>query len=680
MDSAQRRALGLVAVAAWLLIDSLRTAGPLLLDLSESGPAPAALAAVATAAGAALIAWIASETAKHLGHGGTVAFLISVVAVFRLALPVLSGTWLIGAGLYLLALALAAVVMTARVALGNGGGSALLAGTSLGAGAALAEQALLRTFDAPWRQDEWGWNALAVVAVLAIVNGIRCRDLEPAPSSRGWWAYGLYWAGLLFGFANLAWINVQADVRMSGGLILGMLGAVLGAHLASQSTALTVPLRVTILGLGAVAAAVAFLTTGTTAAIAIPVAAAAAALGAALAIRPADVAPAARFGATLVFIAAVLAPLALTTIDRFAEVPLAAEAVMAVTVIAVIIGGGVRGWDLARGTALGGVWLRVGVFTLLGAGLAGWTWNTYEQPRAFTMDFLTEPIAMTWNVHQGIAPTDQGGPAIRLDDIATEPRDGRRRHASRSRSRRPAGWRHRHGRVPRGRDPHGDRLRPGGKRPGGQRDSDVARPQRRTHHRVARGSRRPRALSARHRLHGSDLRVRTTVRRPGRCRGRAGGHPRLGAGWHRGGRGGCRSRRRAGNRGPRLLRPRHAGGRRVGCARSRLRHGRRRGDRRRRRHHRPCRDARRGRGRGDRGVRPRPADRQGHSTGACSTIPRTVTGPSRLPRQARAHRPPPRRRPARATARASLTPWRRLPCGAGAAPPRTPCRTATGRR
>ncbi|WP_084129401.1 hypothetical protein [Demequina sp. NBRC 110055] len=418
MDTAQRRALGVVAVAAWLLIDAVRTAGPLLLDLGEPRMTPALIAVVATAVGGAVLAWIAAEAGRHFGHGPTVGFVLIVVAVFRLALPVLSGTWLIGVGLYLAALALAGVVLASRVALGNGGGAAAVAGTSLGAAAALAEQGLLRTWDAPWRGDEWGWNALALLAALAVVNAVRGRHLDAAPSSRGWWALGLYWSTLLYAFANVAWVNTQADVRMSGGLALALAGTLVGAHLASQSRAMTEGVRVVLLCLGVVAAAAAFLTMGTEAAIAVPVAAATGALGAALVIRPGEVSSLGRLGASFVFIAAIVGPLVLVTIDRSVDLPVPAAIVPFVGLSAVMIRAAMRAGTAPVERALRGVWLRLGVGALGAAAVVTWTWASYERADDMPPDTLASPVVATWNLHQGITPSAQGGPGLDAGAIA----------------------------------------------------------------------------------------------------------------------------------------------------------------------------------------------------------------------------------------------------------------------
>lgn len=418
MDTAQRRALGVVAVAAWLLIDAVRTAGPLLLDMASLSVTPALIAVAATAVGGAVLAWIAAEAGKHLGHGPTVGFVLIVVAVFRLALPVLSGTWLIGVGLYLAALALAGVVLASRVALGNGGGAAAVAGTSLGAAAALAEQGVLRTWDAPWRGDEWGWNALALLAALAVVNAVRGRHLEPAPSSRGWWALGLYWSALIYAFANVAWVNAQADVRMSGGLALALAGTLLGAHLASQSRAMTEGVRVILLCIGVVAAAVTFLTTGTEAAIALPVATAVSALGVALVIRPGEVSSLGRLGASLVFIAAIVGPLVLVTIDRTVDLPVPAAIVPFVAVSAVMIRAAMRAGTVTVERALRGVWIRLGVGALGAATVVTWTWSSYEREQDFTADAIATPVVATWNLHQGITPSSHGGPGLDAGAIA----------------------------------------------------------------------------------------------------------------------------------------------------------------------------------------------------------------------------------------------------------------------
>src|SRR5690554_3209462 len=223
MTVSQPRVIGLVAIASWLLLDSVRTAGPLLSSLYETSTVGVSLATIAAFGGGGVLAWIGAMLGRHFGHGVVMMFVLGVLALSRLALPFISGGWLVASGLYLAAFAIAGVVMTSRIAMGNGGAGYVLAGTSLGAAAAVAEQTVLRTWDAVWRADALGWSAMAGVALLAIFNGWRCRTLEPAPASRGWWALGLHWSLLVVAFGNVAWVNAQTELRMSFGVALAII-------------------------------------------------------------------------------------------------------------------------------------------------------------------------------------------------------------------------------------------------------------------------------------------------------------------------------------------------------------------------------------------------------------------------------------------------------------------------
>ncbi|WP_203652987.1 endonuclease/exonuclease/phosphatase family protein [Demequina activiva] len=443
MDIAQRRVLGLVAVASWILIDAIRAAGPLLSSLADSGAAFAVGAALLTFASGGVLAWIAALAGRHFGHGVVVLFLLGVVALARLGLPLLGGAWLVSAALYLTALSLAVVVLAARVAMGNGGSPTLLAGTALGAAAAVAEQTVLRTWDAVWRGDLLGWVAIAGVALLALASGWRTMRLEPSASSRGWWAYGLLWSLMVLAFANVSWLNAQTGLRMSATALLAIASLSTAALLAGQAT---VTSRVTVTVLGAVglgALSVLMLRPGLAAAIALPVAVSVLSLAAASVMRSTPSAPGRRLGAATVLGLAVVVPMLLVQLDAQVTLPGTAAVVMVVAGAAVIVGAVWRAWTAAprpeassAGADVGdgatratpdrarapwiapGVLLRATLGFVVAGALAAWTFTTYETPRALSENFLPAPTAMTWSVNHGVQPEVTGGPDVRLDEVA----------------------------------------------------------------------------------------------------------------------------------------------------------------------------------------------------------------------------------------------------------------------
>ncbi|MDE0573618.1 hypothetical protein ON058_09355 [Demequina sp. B12] len=419
-----RRSLGLIAVASWLLIDSLRAAGPLLWDLSDPSPTPALIAVGAVAAAGAGIAWLASVAAQFFSHGGTVWFMLAVTAGFRFALPALDGVWLIGAGLYLAALALATVVLAARATLGSGNGPALLAGTALGAAAAVAEQAFLRTLDAVWRTDVWGWAALGVVFVLAMFNGWRCHDLKPAANVRGWWAYGLYWALVIYAFANLGYVASESEMRLSVAAPLAIVGLLAGARLASAAGVFPGALRIGLMTVGAASLAVMALVPGTAALVALPLAAALSTLAAALMMRAEKGSTLRSLGAWAVFVAAVVVPLLAVEVDRVAALPVRHGVLMATVGIALMMGGSLAAWHERAGhTVVRGVLPRIAVGVVVAAGASWWTYSSFEQDRLYSEDFLATPQVTSWNVHHGVTSSENGGPALDPVAIAQTLRD-----------------------------------------------------------------------------------------------------------------------------------------------------------------------------------------------------------------------------------------------------------------
>lgn len=446
MVSAQRRALFLVAVASWLLLDSVRTAGPLLSALYDDSLTLVVAAALGTFAGGGVLAWLAAMVGRHFGHGVVVLYLVGVLAVLRLGLPFISGGWLIAAGLYLVAFAIAGVVMTTRVAIGNGGSGTALAGTSLGAAAAVLEHTVLRTWDAVWREDLLGWIALGTVAALAILVGALCRTLEPAPTSRGWWALGLHWSLLGFAFANIAWVNAQTELRMSAGVAVTVVSLCLAAGLAAQAHRISRVVSTVIAVAGAVALAVVMLRPGMDAALALPVATAATTLAAAHALRPAPSSAARRLTAAIVFGLALIAPVLVMQLDYERPLGIPPLSIAVAVGVAVLIYGTWRAWVAHRPDSAGRTvtsdgttasngttvadastprsWIAPGVPVGAALGVAAavavgaWTQATYEAPRVYSADFIQAPYVTSWNLHFGVTHEAGAGPRVDLDELA----------------------------------------------------------------------------------------------------------------------------------------------------------------------------------------------------------------------------------------------------------------------
>ena len=415
MDTAQRRALGLVALSAWLLIDSVRAAGPLLSDLFDIGVTVAAGVGVGTFLLGAVLAWVASLTSRRAAPSAVLITLTIATVGLRLLLPPLTDTTLIAAGLVTAALALALVITAARIGVGAGGGPTVLVGTALGAVAALVEQAMLRTWDAVWRDDWLGWVSLIGVGALAVVNAWRCRDLETAPRVRGWWVLGLTWSLLLYAFANVAFANSQTTLRMSLGLTTAALGLLAGAWLASRP--LERSLRVAAAVLAPLTTAVVMFAPGAAAAIALPVASASVIVSASLALRAAGTrALAGRdLGGYAAFALLTLLPFMLVQLDY--DIPLGFRHVT--VVVAAALGVGLAALPRRDATpALTGVRRRVGIGIVVVGAAAVYTFSVFELPKSATTNIVLVKEVVSWNLHYGVTPGTDGGPDVGIDQIA----------------------------------------------------------------------------------------------------------------------------------------------------------------------------------------------------------------------------------------------------------------------
>lgn len=432
MHAGQSRALALIVMASWLLLDALRAAGPLLAHLAESGMILVGSIAAVTALGAGTLSWLAAVAARHLPHAAVLMFLLAITALFRLAMPWLSGGWLVALGLYLVALSAATVVLSTRVAIGAGGGSLALAGTSLGAAAAVAEQAVLRTWDAVWRTDALGWSALFLVALLSLIAGWRARTLEPAPTSRGWWAYGLHWTLLVSVSANLGVITTMTEQRTSAGIgvaLVGLLAAAALALRASRSPRWVVVL-VAIMAVGAFAA-----TTLAPGMYAVAGTVAATVTGAFLTARVLRAQPTALprgLVASFIFAVMLITPTAVHELLALLTIDVSVAVVLAAAMVLVAIAAVTLSWTLSSGATASPpiapeVRRRANAVSVVGVLstvlLAVWTMAIYEASRLYSADFVQAPRVLSWNVNHGLQPGAFGGPAVDMDEIVATVRD-----------------------------------------------------------------------------------------------------------------------------------------------------------------------------------------------------------------------------------------------------------------
>jgi endonuclease/exonuclease/phosphatase family metal-dependent hydrolase len=221
----------LVATVTAMVVELVRSSGPLLDHAFAASVVTVALTALATyAAPGVLVVMIAAR----LEITGKVALLaVSALVVARLLLQVLGtaiasgadlGLVRYGVGLAAVALGIAVLVVVAAFASGvrsdgatagapaRGGLVAL--GVTLGALLAAALSAVLGTWDAYWRADVAAWVVTVVLAVAAFTCAWVVRGRGALPGSRGLWVLGPFVALAVQVLANPAFVASQAGVAL----------------------------------------------------------------------------------------------------------------------------------------------------------------------------------------------------------------------------------------------------------------------------------------------------------------------------------------------------------------------------------------------------------------------------------------------------------------------------------
>ncbi len=419
MHPVTRRTLALVAGATWMLIDVVRAAGPLLSDLFDIGVTVAAGTAVATFLLGGMVAWVATVQGRRRDHGLMLVALAVAIVLMRAAFPFLSDVALILVGLVLAAFAIAFLVLSVRTCVTAANGPIALVGTSVGAMAALIEQAALRTWDAVWRDDAAGWIAIALLGALVIGAAWSARFDATDAAARGWWAYGLHLSLVLYAYGNLAFVTSQTDLRMSAALAIGVTGLAAGALLTLYSARLSRPVVMVIPVIGVTALSAVLFQPGIWAALGLPFAVAASTLFTAMLLRPGTQGTWRFLGAMAAFVLAMLIPFMLVQLDY--DIPLGVRhvAVMLAAGALVVVLGVFASWRRHDNTTEPAVGMPVAIVGGVGIVVAIATWATVEQPRAYTEDFLLTPTVMSWNVHYGVTPGLSGGPHVDLDELAT---------------------------------------------------------------------------------------------------------------------------------------------------------------------------------------------------------------------------------------------------------------------
>ncbi len=416
-----------MAVATWFVIDAIRTLGPLLSDLFDIGVTVAAGVGFATFAAGGALAALVVLLGRRWGHGTVLVGLALVIVALRFAITGLSEDLLIVVGVVLAVGALAFLLTSARIAVAATGGAGLAAGTAFGASMAVLEQTVLRTWDAVWRDDALGWIAIVVLAIAVVGSAWACRSVAADVPTRGWWAYGLFFSIVFYALGNIAFANSQTGLRMSIASVALVGGLLAGAHLAGHARRLPA-LFTTVLSALAIPAIVIVLTMpGAAAAYALPIAAATLTVAVSRAVRVNDGQSQAHLsvrrytGAAVAFGLLALLPFMLVQLDY--DVPLGIPHITPVALAGVAIALAAV-LAMRKPVRTESTDAPVQVVTIGLVGLAGfavlsalWTYTEYEEPRAYTMEFIEAPTVMVYNLHYGVTPGLSGGPSIDLDEL-----------------------------------------------------------------------------------------------------------------------------------------------------------------------------------------------------------------------------------------------------------------------
>ncbi len=419
-------------VATWLVLDLIRFAGPLVSQLFDIGVSVAAAAAVAAYVGGSALAWIGTLVARQIGHGRVLLWLVLALVVLRALLPFLEGDALIVYGLIALALALALLLLAVTGTTDVAGGAGVVAAAGMGAMIALAEQAILHTWDALWRDGLVSWIATVVLCAALLFAVVRARREAPARATRGLWALGLWLSITAFALANAAFLSSQSGYHLGIALVLGAVGLAAGVFSASRRP--TLPIAAV-----AVIAAVALLATWTMVAfsgpvllVMIPVASATITYLASRAVHPAP-SPASRgvglrlLGASAAFGLATLAPFMLVQLDY--DIPIGIPHLLVI----VIAAGGVAFAAIARSRApIPGQTLshatigfrrRAALGVLVSLGLGALLLVTFNTGAGSAATPPAQLKVVSWNLHYGVTPGLTGGPGVELDETVAYLRD-----------------------------------------------------------------------------------------------------------------------------------------------------------------------------------------------------------------------------------------------------------------
>ncbi|MBD5787067.1 endonuclease/exonuclease/phosphatase family protein [Cellulosimicrobium terreum] len=226
-----RLALVLLVLVTALVVELVRSSGPLLDHAFAAGIATVALTALATYAAPGVFVVLLAARLEITGK--VVLFAVASLVVARLALQWLGtavaggsnlGLLRYGIGLAAVALGIGVLVVVAAFVSGvaeapddssaRSDGARVALGLTLGALGAGALSALLGTWDAYWRGDVPAWAVTLLLGVAALACAWRVRGRAAWPGARGLWVVGPFLALAVQVLANPAFVASQAGVAV----------------------------------------------------------------------------------------------------------------------------------------------------------------------------------------------------------------------------------------------------------------------------------------------------------------------------------------------------------------------------------------------------------------------------------------------------------------------------------
>ncbi|RMI02054.1 endonuclease/exonuclease/phosphatase family protein [Cellulomonas triticagri] len=426
-DAGVATRVSLLALVTVLAVDAVRAAGPVLDRAFTVGTLTVALTAVATFAGAGVLAaltlLVTGRRVPGTASGRTLLVVVAALGAVRLVTQAVHDEARFAAGLVTVALAVAALVLTTTTVAGRGtGGRQAALGLTLGSGLSAALQLALGTWDPLWHGGVVGTVTIGALVLVAVGLAVVARGEEPTGRPRRTWVLGPALALVVMMLANPAFAAAQSGVPLAAAGTAVVLASGLTAWLLLVPRLLARPVRWGAAALLPVAVAVTLLTTGVLALVALVLAEVAAGVVLAVALKTRRPAPpgiprtALATGAVGLIVGAALLGYLLDY-----DVPLPVDnAWLVVLAAALLAAGGLRWWSPAPPPAhdpappLRANALRFLVLPSVALLAVGW-WAALTGPEAVAVDRDPDTlVVLDWNLHYGVA----GHTAVDLEQMA----------------------------------------------------------------------------------------------------------------------------------------------------------------------------------------------------------------------------------------------------------------------